>query len=118
MEAVLNIRDAAHDREEVTVAQVFLEKVCFYTFDNPMKIVIKSLPDTPAGRQRKVIFKSGVMVGVPPELVLEEELLTQPPLMRQPNCLQHPTRHSCGVSRTSSRSIAPHRSRVPSTPKT
>jgi hypothetical protein len=35
-----------------------------------------------------VILESGVMVGVPPELVLEEELLTQPPLMRPPSRLQ------------------------------
>jgi hypothetical protein len=81
IEAVLNIRDAAY---------VFLKKVCFYPLDNAMKIVIKSLPDTPAGRQRKVILESGVIVGVPPELVLEEELLTQPPLMRPQSRLQHP----------------------------
>jgi hypothetical protein len=36
-----------------------------------------------------VIFESGVMVGVPPELVLEEEFLTQPPLMRSTSRLQH-----------------------------
>jgi hypothetical protein len=73
IEAVLNIPDVAHDREEIAVAHAFLEKVCFFALDNAMKIAIKSLPDTPAGRQRKVILESGVMVGVPPELVLEEE---------------------------------------------
>jgi hypothetical protein len=90
IETVLNIRVAAHDGEEVVVAHAFLERVCFYALDNAMKIAIKSLPDTPAGRQRKVILESGVMVGVPPELVLEEELLAQPPLMRPPSRVQHP----------------------------
>jgi hypothetical protein len=52
IEAVLNIRDAAHDGEEITVAHAFLEKVCFYALDTAMNIAIKSLPDTPAGRQR------------------------------------------------------------------
>jgi hypothetical protein len=89
IEAVLNLRDAAHDEEEVAVAHAFLEKVCLYTLDNAMKIAIKSLPDTPAGRQRKVILDNSVMVGVPPELVLEEKLLTQPLLMRPPSRLQH-----------------------------
>jgi hypothetical protein len=89
IEGVLNIRDAAHDGEEVAVAHAFLEKVCFYALDNAMKIVIKSLPDTPAGRQRKVILESSVMVSVPPELVMEEELLTQSPLMRPLSRLQH-----------------------------
>jgi hypothetical protein len=41
MEAVLNIRDAAHDEEEVAVAHTFLEKVCFYPLDNAMKSAIK-----------------------------------------------------------------------------
>jgi hypothetical protein len=41
------------------------------------------------------------MVGVPAELVMEEELLTQPPLMRPPSRLQHPALprgFSCGFS--------------------
>jgi hypothetical protein len=107
IEAMLTIRDAAHDGEEVTVAQVFLEKVCFYALDNAMKIAIKSLPDTPAERQHKVIIESGVMVGVPPELVLEEGLLTQPPLMCPPSRLQHPALQrgfSCDLSFDSSAS--------------
>jgi hypothetical protein len=90
MEAVLNIRDTAHDREEVAAAHTFLEKICFYALDNAMKITIKSLSETPAGLQRKVILESGVIVGVAPELVLEEGLLTQPPVMRPPSRLQHP----------------------------
>jgi hypothetical protein len=101
IEAVLNIRDPAHDGEEVAAAHAFLEKVCFYALDNTMKIVKKSLPETPAGRQHKVILESGAVVGVPPELVLEAELLTQPPLMRPPSRLQHaalPRGFACGLS--------------------
>jgi hypothetical protein len=101
MEAVLNIRDTAHDREEVAAAHTFLEKICFYALDNAMKIVIKSLSDTPAGHQRKVILESDVIDGFPPELVQEEELLTLLSLMRSPSRLQHPALSrgfSCGLS--------------------
>jgi hypothetical protein len=101
IEAVLNIRDAAHDGEEVAVAHAFLEKVCSHGLDNAMEIAIKSLSDTPAGRQRKMIFESDVIVGIPSELVLEEELLTQPPLMRPPSRLQHSALQRgrlCGLS--------------------
>jgi hypothetical protein len=90
IEAVPSIRDAAHDGQEAAVAHTFLEKVCPHGLDNVMEIAIRLLSDTPAGRQRKMILERGVMVGVPPELVLEEELLTQPPLMRPPSRLQHP----------------------------
>jgi hypothetical protein len=76
IDVVLNICDATDNVEKVAVAHVFLWKVYFYVLDNAIKIVTKSLPDTLAGRQRKVILESSVIVVVPSELVLEAELLT------------------------------------------